>query len=261
MANTSIPSKMTAVMIERPGGPEVLKPAEMETPKPGAGQVLVKVAAAGVNRPDALQRIGIYPAPPGAPSWPGLEVAGRIVAARPERHAPAGGRARDGARRRRRLRHLLRRRRSARHSDPRSDDRDRSRGRARDLLHRVGQCLHARQAQSRRKHSYSRRLLRHRHHGHSALQGVRRARLHDRRQRNQMQGVHGSRRDVAINYKTEDFAERVKAETDGRGVDMVLDMVGGDYIAEEYRLPGRERPPCLRSRFSAGRRPKSISRR
>jgi putative PIG3 family NAD(P)H quinone oxidoreductase len=62
------------------GGPEVLVPVERPVPAPGPGEVLVKVAAAGVNRPDVFQRRGFYPPPPGAPSIPGLELAGEIVA-------------------------------------------------------------------------------------------------------------------------------------------------------------------------------------
>ncbi|MET0984261.1 MAG: NAD(P)H-quinone oxidoreductase [Steroidobacteraceae bacterium] len=63
-----------------PGGPEVLKPVSLARPEPGAGEILVKVAAAGINRPDILQRQGGYPPPPGAPATPGLEIAGEVVA-------------------------------------------------------------------------------------------------------------------------------------------------------------------------------------
>lgn len=77
---TSIPSSMTAIAITQPGGPDVLKPVTMPTPAPGAGEVLIKVEAAGVNRPDVLQRKGAYPPPPGASEIPGLEVAGEVVA-------------------------------------------------------------------------------------------------------------------------------------------------------------------------------------
>ncbi|MEM7634389.1 MAG: NAD(P)H-quinone oxidoreductase [Pseudomonadota bacterium] len=77
---TSIPSSMTAIEISTPGGPEVLKPATLATPAPGAGEILIKVAAAGVNRPDVLQRKGAYPPPPGASEIPGLEVSGEVVA-------------------------------------------------------------------------------------------------------------------------------------------------------------------------------------
>jgi putative PIG3 family NAD(P)H quinone oxidoreductase len=71
---------MTAIAIAQPGGPEVLRPIELAVPRPGAGQVLVKVAAAGVNRPDVIQRLGRYPPPPGASPIPGLEIAGEVVA-------------------------------------------------------------------------------------------------------------------------------------------------------------------------------------
>jgi putative PIG3 family NAD(P)H quinone oxidoreductase len=71
---------MTAIDPASPGGPEVLVPVTRPVPHPGPGEVLVKVAAAGVNRPDVLQRMGLYPMPPGAPTIPGLEIAGTIVA-------------------------------------------------------------------------------------------------------------------------------------------------------------------------------------
>jgi NADPH:quinone reductase len=76
----SVPDTMTAIEISTPGGPEVLKPKAVPTPKPGAGQILIKVAAAGVNRPDVAQRMGAYPPPPGHSPLPGLEVAGEVVA-------------------------------------------------------------------------------------------------------------------------------------------------------------------------------------
>ncbi len=75
-----LPTMMQAIDPEAPGGPEVLRLVERPVPRPGAGEVLIRVAAAGVNRPDVLQRKGGYPPPPGAPSIPGLEVAGTIVA-------------------------------------------------------------------------------------------------------------------------------------------------------------------------------------
>lgn len=75
-----LPSKMKAVAIREPGGPEVLELAEIATPAPGHGEILIRVEAAGVNRPDTIQRMGLYPPPPGAPETPGLEVAGEVVA-------------------------------------------------------------------------------------------------------------------------------------------------------------------------------------
>ena len=76
----AIPPTMTAVEIRGKGAPDVLMPVEMATPTPATGQILIKVAAAGVNRPDVLQRQGSYPAPPGHSPLPGLEVAGEVVA-------------------------------------------------------------------------------------------------------------------------------------------------------------------------------------
>lgn len=73
-------SMMTVVEISEPGGPEVLRPARRPRPHPAAGEVLIQVAAAGVNRPDCLQRAGAYPPPKGASDLPGLEVAGTVVA-------------------------------------------------------------------------------------------------------------------------------------------------------------------------------------
>jgi NADPH:quinone reductase len=78
---SSTPETMTAVAITTPGGPEVLQATSVSTPKPGPGQVLVKVAAAGVNRPDVAQRMGAYPPPPGHSPLPGLEIAGTVAEA------------------------------------------------------------------------------------------------------------------------------------------------------------------------------------
>ncbi len=75
-----LPQTMIAIGYDAPGGPEVLRPETVDVPKPGAGQVLVKVAFAGVNRPDIVQRQGFYPPPPGASPIPGLEISGEVVA-------------------------------------------------------------------------------------------------------------------------------------------------------------------------------------
>jgi NADPH2:quinone reductase len=75
-----LPETMTAVGIAAPGGPEVLRPETVAMPQPTAGQVLVKVAFAGVNRPDVIQRLGLYPPPPGASPIPGLEISGTVAA-------------------------------------------------------------------------------------------------------------------------------------------------------------------------------------
>lgn len=77
---TTVPATMTAIAIAGKGGPEVLRTETIAVPQPGPGQLLVKVAAAGVNRPDVMQRLGLYPAPKGHSQIPGLEIAGTVVA-------------------------------------------------------------------------------------------------------------------------------------------------------------------------------------
>src|ERR1700736_2182850 len=75
-----LPAQSTVVGISKPGGPEVLLPETRSVPSPGPNDILIKVAAAGVNRPDVAQRSGSYPPPPGASDLPGLEVAGTVAA-------------------------------------------------------------------------------------------------------------------------------------------------------------------------------------
>ncbi len=81
---TDLPETMAAIEITEPGGPDVLRPCQRPVPVPGEGEVLLRVAAAGVNRPDVVQRKGLYPPPPGASDLPGLEVSGTVVAIGPE---------------------------------------------------------------------------------------------------------------------------------------------------------------------------------
>jgi len=80
MPRTMIPPTMTAIEIREPGPPQVLRAVQRATPEPASGEVLIRVVAAGVNRPDVLQRKGAYAPPPGASDIPGLEVAGEVVA-------------------------------------------------------------------------------------------------------------------------------------------------------------------------------------
>jgi NADPH2:quinone reductase len=82
---------MTAIEIARPGGPEVLQTCRRPVPSPSPGEVLIKVAAAGVNRPDVMQRQGLYPPPPGASDIPGLEIAGEVIALGEGVQSPAIG--------------------------------------------------------------------------------------------------------------------------------------------------------------------------
>lgn len=91
MARTVIPPTMTAIEIREPGPPQVLRAVQRATPQPAAGEVLIRVVAAGVNRPDVLQRKGGYAPPPGASDIPGLEVAGEVVAVGRDAPEPAIG--------------------------------------------------------------------------------------------------------------------------------------------------------------------------
>src|SRR3990172_11983725 len=96
----TLPETMTAISIAgKGGGPEVLQPEIRPVPRPGQGELLIRVAAAGVNRPDVVQRLGNYPPPPGASDIPGLEIAGEVVEAGPgaTRFAAGGPRPGPGA--------------------------------------------------------------------------------------------------------------------------------------------------------------------
>ena len=104
-----LPAQMTVVGISKPGGPEVLVPETRALPVPGPGEILVKVLAAGVNRPDVAQRSGAYPPPPGASDLPGLEIAGEVVALGAGASQAQARRQGDVAGGRRRLRAILHR--------------------------------------------------------------------------------------------------------------------------------------------------------
>ncbi len=79
----ALPADMTVIEISEPGGPEMLVPAKRSVPEPGHGEILIKAATVGINRPDVMQRQGSYPVPPGASDLPGLEVAGSVAAVGP----------------------------------------------------------------------------------------------------------------------------------------------------------------------------------
>ncbi|MGH8549299.1 MAG: alcohol dehydrogenase catalytic domain-containing protein [Methylococcales bacterium] len=89
--NSPLPDSMTVIEIAKPGDADVLTPVRRPLPQPGDEEVLVKVSAAGVNRPDVMQRKGLYPPPPGASDIPGLEIAGTIVGLGPDVQNLAAG--------------------------------------------------------------------------------------------------------------------------------------------------------------------------
>jgi NADPH2:quinone reductase len=227
---TTLPAMMIAIDPAEAGGPEVLKPVERPVPQPRPGEYLIRVAAAGVNRPDVMQRLGLYPPPPGAPSIPGLEVAGEIVAA---------GEGADSARIGTRVCALVA-----------------GGGYAEYCAAPAGQCLPAPGPLStveaaalpetfftvwtnlfqRGGAKAGDRVL---VHGGTSGIGTTAILL------GKLFGLTiivtaGSAEKCAraleigaahaIDYKKEDFEARVKEITGGRGVDIVLDMIGGDYL-------------------------------
>ena len=230
----AIPEMMRAIDPATGGGPEVLELVERPTPRPGPGEVLIRVAAAGINRPDLLQRMGMYPPPPGAPSIPGLEVAGEVVLAGEGEEAMlgqsvcallAGG------------------------------------GYADYAVAPAGQCLPVPAALTMMEaaampetlftvwtnlfeRAYATEgdtvLV---HGGTSgigtmaislcALFGVRCIVTAGNAEKCARAVELGAT--AAINYNGEDFVARVRELTDGRGVEAVLDMVGGDYVARNLQ--------------------------
>jgi len=232
----TLPDTMAAVEITAPGGPEVLKPTRRPVPQPGAGEVLIEVEAAGVNRPDVLQRLGRYDPPPGTSELPGLEIAGRVAALGPgvtERQVGdrvcalvAGG------------------------------------GYAEYCVAPTGQCLPMPDGLSMVEGAtipetfftvwtnvFERGRLRAGEtflvHGGSSGIGttaIQLAKAFGARvfttagSAEKCRACEDLGAERAINYREEDFVEVVKTATGGKGVDLVLDMVGGDYIARSIDL-------------------------
>ena len=226
-----IPAAMTAIEIATPGPPEALRPSSRPVPEPGPGEVLIKVAAAGVNRPDVLQRKGMYPPPPGVTDIPGLEVAGEVVRVGAGVSAPAMG-ARVCA--------LVA-----------------GGGYAEYVAAPAVQCLPVPGTLSMEEAAalpetfftvYYNVFMRARlragetllvHGGSSGIGttaillgkalGARvivTAGTADKCEACRKLGA-----DVAIDYKAEDFVPRTLAATGGQGADVILDMVGGEYLA------------------------------
>jgi NADPH2:quinone reductase len=229
---------MKAVEIKGFGAPEVLVLAERPDPQPGVGEVLVRVAASGVNRPDVLQRKGAYAPPPGASDLPGLEFAGEIVAGDAAAMAAAGFKLGD------RVCALVA-----------------GGGYAQLALAPVGQCLPVPKGFSDIEAAslpetfftvwsnvFDRAGLRAGEtllvQGGTSGIGVTAIQL-GKAFGAKVIATAGSAdkckacldigADAAINYREQDFVEEVKRITDGRGVDVVLDMVAGDYVAREVK--------------------------
>ena len=231
---------MQAIAIREPGDPDVLAPCRRPRPRPGPGEVLIRVAAAGVNRPDVFQRQGHYPAPPGASDLPGLEVAGELVEGDLSGDNPYGLKRGDA------VCALLA-----------------GGGYAQYAVAPLGQCLPVPRGLSLVEAAalpenfftvwsnvFDRGRLGHGEGGAGEIllvQGgssgigvtaIQLARAFGHR----VLATAGSEEKCracaalgaeAINYREEDFVARVKALTEGRGVDVVLDMVAGDYVPRE----------------------------
>ena len=235
-----LPAQMTAIVIRAPGGPEMLVPEQVPVSQPGAREVLVKVAAAGVNRPDVMQRKGLYPPPPGATDIPGLEIAGEVVALGAEvtrwklgdkvmALVVGGGYAQLCV---------------AHESHALPIPSNLSPVEAAAIPETFFTVWH--NAFERGRLQAGETLL-----VHGGSSGIGTAAI-------QLAKARGARvittagtahkceacrklgADVAINYKDEDFVAATKAATHGRGADVILDMVGGDYIGRNYEAAAVE---------------------
>lgn len=226
---------MRAIGFEEPGGPDVLAPVDVEVPPPGPADVLIKVAYAGVNRPDCLQRAGAYPPPPGASPILGLEVAGEIVAVGEEvpetllgqqvaALTPGGGYAEYCTA-------------PWNHCLPVPEGMDlRTAAALPETLFTVWHNLFERGMAK----DGERVLV---HGGTSGIGTM--ALLLGKAFGLEMIVTCGSEAkcaaareigaDLAINYREQDFVEAVKAHTGGAGVDVVLDMVSGDYVPRNLK--------------------------
>ena len=229
---------MQAIEISQPGGPEVLCLVERSEPLPAAGELLIEVAASGVNRPDVLQRAGHYPPPPGASDLPGLEVAGRIAGGDPAALAAAGFALGD------RVCALTN-----------------GGGYARRCVAPIGQVLPVPQGLSDIEAAslpetcftvwinvFERGGLKPGEtllvQGGSSGIGVTAIQLAKALGSTVLVTVGDEAKaaacralgaDHAINYKSQDFVAEVKRLTDGRGADVILDMVAGGYVARELQ--------------------------
>ena len=235
-----VPTRMTAIVIRAPGGPDMLVPQERPVPPPGEHEVLVKVAAAGVNRPDVMQRKGLYPPPRGATDIPGLEIAGEVVARGPkvERWKPGdkvmglvvgGGYAQFCPL-------------HESHALPIPENLSLIEAAAIPetiftVWHNVFERGALKAGETLLVHGGSSGI------GTAAIQlakanGARvitTAGTPDKCRACRTLGA-----DVAVNYKDEDFVAATKAATPGRGADVILDMVGGDYIERNYEAAAVE---------------------
>jgi NADPH2:quinone reductase len=236
----ALPDTMRAVIAEGGGGPEILKLATRPVPRPGPGEILVRVAAAGVNRPDVLQRQGAYPPPPGAPDILGLEIAGEVVetGAGAARFAPgarvmalvAGGGYADYA-----VVHET-------NALPVPDGLTfKQAGAVPETYFTVWTNVFERGALKEGETFLV-------HGGTSGIgtTAIQRAKAFGARviatagSAGKCDACRELGADLAVNYREADFVKEVKDFTGGRGADVILDMVGGDYIPRNHEAAAQD---------------------
>ncbi|WP_207476830.1 NAD(P)H-quinone oxidoreductase [Arenibaculum pallidiluteum] len=228
-----VPDSMTCVEITQPGGPEVLRPARRPVPRPEAGEVLIRVHAAGINRPDVFQRQGAYPPPPGASDLPGLEVAGTVAALGPDVDGLAIGEP---------VCALLAGGGYAEYAvAPAVQVLPVPRGFSMAEAAAVPETFFTvwTNVFERGRLARGETLLVHGGSSGIGTTAIQLAKAFGAR----VLATAGSPEkcvacerlgaDRAINYRTEDYVPAVLAATDGHGADVVLDMVGGDYVARD----------------------------
>jgi NADPH2:quinone reductase len=229
-----LPAQMTVIGISKPGGPEVLVPETRSVPAPGPDEILVKVAAAGVNRPDVAQRSGSYPPPPGASDLPGLEIAGEVVAvgSNARKHkigdkvmslVAGGGYAQ----------YCIAQDAQA-ITVPSTLSMTEAGATAETLMtvwHNVFERGGLKAGETLLIHGGSSGI------GTMAIQlakafGARVIVTVGSKEKADACVKLGA--DHAINYKTQDFVAEVKTATGGKGVEVILDMIGGEYVDRNY---------------------------
>jgi NADPH:quinone reductase len=237
---SSLPSRMTVIAIRAPGGPEMLVPEERPLPQPGAGEVLVKVTAAGVNRPDVMQRQGLYPPPPGASDIPGLEIAGEVVA-----QGSGATRFKTGDK----VTALVAGGGYAEYC-PVHETNALPAPPTLSLIeaaaipetfftvwHNVFERGRLKSGETLLVHGGTSGI------GTTAIQLAKALGAGVITTAGSAEKCDACRKlgaDVAVNYRSEDFVAATKTATGGKGADVILDMVGGDYIERNYEAAGVE---------------------
>jgi putative PIG3 family NAD(P)H quinone oxidoreductase len=230
---TNLPAQMTVVAISKPGGPEVLVPESRALPVPKAGEILVKVAAAGVNRPDVAQRSGSYPPPPGASDLPGLEIAGEVAALGDGAKHKIGDKVMSLVAGGGYAQYCIAQDAQAMTVPPSLSMQEA--GAIPETLMTVWHNVFERGALKPGE-----TLLIHGGSSGIGTMAIQLAKAFGAKvivtvgSQDKADACLKLGADYAVNYKNEDFVEAVKKHTGGNGADVILDMVGGDYIDRNY---------------------------